>query len=50
MHPFYAIRAVGGLLFVIGSLVMVYNIWRTARGETRAEAPMAGTAAAVAAE
>lgn len=29
MHPYYVIRAVGGLLFVAGTLVMVYNIWRT---------------------
>ncbi|VAX03483.1 Cytochrome c oxidase (cbb3-type) subunit CcoN [hydrothermal vent metagenome] len=27
------IRAVGGLLFVIGSLIMAYNLWRTVRGE-----------------
>ena len=36
MHPFYVIRALGGVLFLIGSLVMVYNIWRTARGDVRA--------------
>ena len=46
MHPFYLIRTLGGLLFVIGALVMIYNLWRTARGELRTEAPMAGTAAA----
>ncbi|MBT4045231.1 MAG: cytochrome oxidase, partial [Rhodospirillaceae bacterium] len=38
MHPFYVIRALGGLLFVIGSLVMAYNLWRTMRGDLRAEA------------
>ncbi len=27
------IRAVGGLLFVIGSLIMAYNLWRTVRGD-----------------
>ena len=27
-----ALRAVGGLLFVIGSLIMVYNVWRTILG------------------
>ncbi|MCF6216393.1 MAG: cytochrome-c oxidase, cbb3-type subunit I [Emcibacter sp.] len=27
------IRAVGGLMFVIGSLIMAYNLWRTVRGE-----------------
>ncbi len=33
MHPYYIIRATGGLLFVLGSLIMVYNIWRTIRGD-----------------
>ncbi|MCG8558574.1 MAG: cytochrome-c oxidase, cbb3-type subunit I, partial [Hyphomicrobiales bacterium] len=33
MHIPYIIRAVGGLLFVLGSLVMAYNLWRTARGD-----------------
>ena len=33
MHPFYVIRAMGGLLFLIGALIMVYNIWRTVRGD-----------------
>ncbi|RME65989.1 MAG: cytochrome-c oxidase, cbb3-type subunit I [Alphaproteobacteria bacterium] len=31
MHPFYLIRALGGALFVLGSLVMAYNLWRTIR-------------------
>jgi cytochrome c oxidase cbb3-type subunit I len=48
MHPFYMIRALGGLLFVLGSLIMAYNVWRTARGDVRQEAPMAGTAMAAA--
>lgn len=46
MHPFYLIRAAGGALFLIGSLVMLYNVWKTIQGEIRSEAPMAGTAAA----
>ncbi|GEO15457.1 hypothetical protein MAE02_31530 [Microvirga aerophila] len=29
MHPFYVIRALGGALFVIGSLVMAWNVWKT---------------------
>jgi len=41
MFPFYLIRALGGLLFVVGSLVMAYNLWRTARGDERPE-PVAG--------
>jgi cytochrome c oxidase cbb3-type subunit 1 len=32
MHPYYVIRATGGLLFLIGSLLMAYNLWMTARG------------------
>jgi cytochrome c oxidase cbb3-type subunit 1 len=35
------IRALGGLLFLSGALVMVYNCWRTIRGEVRSEEPMA---------
>ena len=27
------IRAIGGLLFIIGSLIMAYNVWRTIRGD-----------------
>ena len=38
MHPYYIIRALGGALFLIGALIMVYNLWRTARGDLRAEA------------
>jgi len=38
MHPYYVIRATGGLLFLIGSLIMVYNLVRTVRGELRTEA------------
>ncbi|MDD9907966.1 MAG: cytochrome-c oxidase, cbb3-type subunit I [Rhodospirillaceae bacterium] len=37
MHPFYVIRAAGGALFVIGSLIMAYNLWRTARGDEAEE-------------
>jgi len=37
MHPFYLIRALGGILFLIGALIMVYNLWRTIRGDIRVE-------------
>ena len=40
MHPFYVIRAMGGVLFLVGSLIMVYNLIRTARGEIRDERPI----------
>ncbi len=39
MFPFYVIRALGGGLFVIGSWVMAYNVYRTARGHVRTERP-----------
>ena len=29
MHPFYVIRALGGLLFLLGALIMVWNLWKT---------------------
>ena len=38
MHPFYIIRATGGLLFLLGALLMVYNIWRTIRGDEPVDA------------
>ncbi len=31
MHPYYFIRALGGLLFVLGSLIMAYNLWKTVK-------------------
>ena len=29
MHPYYVIRAIGGIVFLLGALVMVYNIYMT---------------------
>jgi cytochrome c oxidase cbb3-type subunit 1 len=29
MHPYYIIRAMGGLLYLAGMLIMIYNCWRT---------------------
>ena len=29
MHPYYIIRAIGGLLYLSGMLIMVYNCWKT---------------------
>ncbi|MEQ8814095.1 cytochrome-c oxidase, cbb3-type subunit I [Thalassobaculum sp.] len=48
MHPFYVIRACGGLLFLAGALIMTYNLWRTVRGDVESEAgePVAAPAAA----
>ena len=38
MYPYYVIRALGGVLFTVGSLIMVYNLWKTVKGELRTEA------------
>ena len=40
MHPYYLIRLLGGLLYLSGSLLMAYNVWRTIRGDLRREAPL----------
>jgi cytochrome c oxidase cbb3-type subunit 1 len=40
MYPFYVIRLAGGLLFLVGALVMVYNLIRTIRGDRRIEIPL----------
>jgi cytochrome c oxidase cbb3-type subunit 1 len=30
VHPFYVIRMLGGVLFLTGALIMVFNVWKTA--------------------
>jgi len=39
MHPFYVIRALGGALFLVGALIMAFNLWMTVRSESAAEMP-----------
>ena len=39
MHPFYIVRALGGVLFLLGAVLMLYNLWRTVRGEAGDRAP-----------
>jgi cytochrome c oxidase cbb3-type subunit 1 len=40
MHPFYVIRALGGILFLAGALIMVWNVWKTiAVGPAESGAP-----------
>ena len=46
MHPYYIIRATGGLLFLTGAAIMLYNIFRTIRGDIRDEAPIGGVVTA----
>ncbi|MFZ1106742.1 MAG: cytochrome-c oxidase, cbb3-type subunit I [Rhodomicrobium sp.] len=33
MHPYYIIRATGGILYLTGGLIMAYNVFRTIRGD-----------------
>lgn len=42
IHPEYVMRTFGGLLYLSGALIMAYNIWRTIRGDVRAETPIGG--------
>lgn len=44
MHPYYVIRVAGGLLYFVGALFMVWNIWMTIAGKLRSEAPMTDAA------
>ena len=46
MHPYYLIRAAGGGMFLLGALIMAYNVWRTIRGDVRQEAGLPATATA----
>jgi cytochrome c oxidase cbb3-type subunit I len=36
MHPYYIIRAFGGILYLAGTLIMAYNLYRTVKGDVRA--------------
>ena len=40
MHPMYLIRAAGGLMYLAGALIMVWNIVQTIRGRLREEKPL----------
>jgi cytochrome c oxidase cbb3-type subunit 1 len=48
MHPYYFARAFGGLLFLIGALVGLYNIWMTIRSSAETAEEAAEVPAAVA--
>ena len=43
MFPMYLIRAFGGLLYLSGALIMVYNVWMTIAGKIRVEKAMTET-------
>jgi cytochrome c oxidase cbb3-type subunit 1 len=38
MHPFYAMRAIGGMFYLSGMVLMAYNVFRTIRQGVRASA------------
>jgi len=40
LHPMFVLRAFGGLLYLAGALLMVWNVWATILGKLRVEAPM----------
>ena len=40
MKPFYAIRVIGGVLYLVGALIMVYNFYRTVRGDISEKEPL----------
>jgi cytochrome c oxidase cbb3-type subunit 1 len=46
MHPYYALRVFGGLLYLAGALVMAFNVYQTIRGRVRDEKPIVATATA----
>jgi cytochrome c oxidase cbb3-type subunit I len=39
-YPFYAIRLLGGVLYLGGMLLMAWNVWKTIAGAKPAEAPI----------
>ncbi len=42
LHPYYIIRALGGLMFLAGAIIMCWNLYMTAtRGERKEPAPAA---------
>ena len=43
MEPLYLIRAAGGLMYLAGGAVMVYNVWMTIAGHQRVEKSMTET-------
>ena len=41
-YPYYAVRLLGGALFLVGTCIMAYNVWKTiSTGERSALQPVA---------
>jgi len=47
MHPFYIVRTLGGLFFLVGMLLMAFNLWKTIKGAKPIEAFIPAPAAAM---
>jgi cytochrome c oxidase cbb3-type subunit 1 len=45
-YPYYAVRLLGGFLFLSGMLIMAWNVWKTAWGQQPVDAPIPALAAA----
>jgi cytochrome c oxidase cbb3-type subunit 1 len=45
-YPFYAIRLLGGLIYLAGMLIMAYNVAKTIAANRAVEAPIPAPAAA----
>ena len=39
-YPYYAIRLLGGLMFLSGMVIMAYNVWRTVRDTQPVDVPV----------
>ena len=44
MYPFYTVRLLGGLLYLVGMFIMAYNVWKTIAGAKPANAAIPQTA------
>ena len=49
MHPFYIIRALGGGLYLLGAVIMIYYLWRTIGGALASDEPLEESAVPIAA-
>lgn len=45
-YPYYTVRLLGGLLFLIGMFIMAYNVWKTISGAKSNEATPTATGSA----
>ncbi|MCB1419545.1 MAG: cbb3-type cytochrome c oxidase subunit I, partial [Notoacmeibacter sp.] len=48
MYPYYALRTFGGLLYLVGALIMAYNVTMTILGHKREEQGLPASAPAMA--